>query len=646
MLGGGMETKRSSWGWKSSKKQGLGLNRTIGLVASAFGGAPVGQRLREETPKWWAPPLAVSERADAFDSMHTARSRALEQVHDLVQRNAAALSAGGGTASVVAFERALFDVRRSRYVTPPYLAVLQANAASGDGGGAATGGRTRTFRQQQEQLLAALERGETAIPGLGLLSPSAAASLASSLATGLKGNAGYGDEWWDDEEYGEEDGDEWWPDGDGEGADSDGRTDGAHQEGASHGAAGKGAGAASHLGTGTQDGQAHGKGQGKGKGGGRGGGRGGRGRGRGRGARRDQSGASTDDEGDDTEGGGRGRGKRRGQPPQKPKFDPLGKGSIWAPRAKEADARSLYDTEEVEFKRFKHDWNRVLELGIGKLIVRMDDDGDLDVNDDGVADEIEESMEVMWEYHGLLYTIFAFYAATADETQYIYLNQWSQFINDCGLASNKSKFCKKSDMDRLFIAVDTKASMVAAAQKKEAEAMRMRKPPRSSSPTSWTGSSPSPHGARSSSPSPDGRTSPDQDRPGSPVQVVAVQATQVVADFKKKALSRVEFLACIVHVAVNKASARARATTTATRQRACTCDARELPQTCPRAKGPFPSAHVPLCLFPIVHTQRSSFRLRPSAFPTRAPVGCACVHLSLRHARARRSTSCPRRSRT
>ena len=159
-------------------------------------------------------------------------------------------------------------------------------------------------------------------------------------------------------------------------------------------------------------------------------------------------------------------------------------------------------------------------------------------------------MEVIWEHHGLLYTVFAFYAATADETQYVFLNQWSQFINDCGLASNKSKFCKKSDMDRLFIAVDTKASMVAAAQKKEAEEVLAGRKPRSSSP--------SPTG-RSSSPTPDGygagRKSPDAD--SSPVQVVAVQATQVVADDKKKALSRVEFLACIVHVAVNKARSAA-----------------------------------------------------------------------------------------
>lgn len=106
-------------------------------------------------------------------------------------------------------------------------------------------------------------------------------------------------------------------------------------------------------------------------------------------------------------------------------------------------------------------------------------------------------------------------------------------------------------MDRLFIAVDTKASMVAAAQKKEAEEVLAGRKPRTISP-SVSNSSPSPTG-HSSSPSPDGlhgRNSPETD--GSPVQVVAVQSTQVVADDKKKALSRVEFLACIVHLAVNK----------------------------------------------------------------------------------------------
>ena len=58
---------------------------------------------------------------------------------------------------------------------------------------------------------------------------------------------------------------------------------------------------------------------------------------------------------------------------QKPPFDVFK--SIWAPRAKWADSKDVYDTEDVEMRRFQGDWRRALDLGIGRHIMRIDDDG-------------------------------------------------------------------------------------------------------------------------------------------------------------------------------------------------------------------------------------------------------------------------------
>ena len=56
--------------------------------------------------------------------------------------------------------------------------------------------------------------------------------------------------------------------------------------------------------------------------------------------------------------------------------------------------------------------------------------------------------------------IFTYYATrTADEHSRgdigaIGFNQWSYFVSDFGLVSKASKFCKRADMDRLFLAID------------------------------------------------------------------------------------------------------------------------------------------------------------------------------------------------
>lgn len=131
--------------------------------------------------------------------------------------------------------------------------------------------------------------------------------------------------------------------------------------------------------------------------------------------------------------------------------------SIWAPRKLWSDSRDFLDTEEVERRKFDVIWQTARDQqGIDKLIMRNDDDGAVDADGDGTPDEVEEVADVLWEFHDLLFCLFDFYCGCGSNLLSMALNQWSEFIEDCHLVTKKSKYCKKADMDRLFIAVDAR----------------------------------------------------------------------------------------------------------------------------------------------------------------------------------------------
>ena len=56
----------------------------------------------------------------------------------------------------------------------------------------------------------------------------------------------------------------------------------------------------------------------------------------------------------------------------------------------------------------------------------------------------------------LYVSIFEYYASIDGESVHsISLNEWTTFLDDNGLVDANSKYCKRADMDRLFIVVDT-----------------------------------------------------------------------------------------------------------------------------------------------------------------------------------------------
>ena len=140
---------------------------------------------------------------------------------------------------------------------------------------------------------------------------------------------------------------------------------------------------------------------------------------------------------------------------------------IWQPRAAFADSKDIFDTDEVELKRFNVDWKQACELGLSKLIDKIDDDGGVDADGDGISDEVAETKAVLWDYHDRIVQLFDYYAAVGGSLSSLALNQWSAFVEDFELVVDGSKYCKKSDMDTLFIAVNARSVNYEKAKAKE-----------------------------------------------------------------------------------------------------------------------------------------------------------------------------------
>ena len=126
---------------------------------------------------------------------------------------------------------------------------------------------------------------------------------------------------------------------------------------------------------------------------------------------------------------------------------------VWKPRARWCDARHVFDTDEVEAKRFEIDWVECCELGLEKLIMKRDDEAGQDNDGDGICDEVEEVQESLWDCHDLLAQVFDYYACSSGSSiGTIGLNQWSEIVEDMALEDDQ--FCRKADLDTLFISAN------------------------------------------------------------------------------------------------------------------------------------------------------------------------------------------------
>ena len=132
--------------------------------------------------------------------------------------------------------------------------------------------------------------------------------------------------------------------------------------------------------------------------------------------------------------------------------------TIWGPRANWCDSKDFYDSMEVKQKRFALDWKSAIDsLGLSNLILRSDLDGEgaADEDGDGLAEEVEEVGAVLWSAADLVFRLFTYYASLGDDLFGLSFNEWLMFVDEQKLGDKRSKLCKKRDLERIFIAVDT-----------------------------------------------------------------------------------------------------------------------------------------------------------------------------------------------
>ena len=146
-------------------------------------------------------------------------------------------------------------------------------------------------------------------------------------------------------------------------------------------------------------------------------------------------------------------------------FDPYK--SIWQPRAEWADSRALLDTEDAELRRFTSDWERMLGMGITKVVLRSDDDSAEDADGDGIPDEVVEVQEVLWRNHAMICLLFAYYASQGSNNKLDTLsyNEWNMFVKDQKLVTAASSYTNtQGEIDLLFHDVHASAPHTRARQ--------------------------------------------------------------------------------------------------------------------------------------------------------------------------------------
>ena len=145
--------------------------------------------------------------------------------------------------------------------------------------------------------------------------------------------------------------------------------------------------------------------------------------------------------------------------------------TVWAPRIAWCDARALLDTEEVERQRFDNDWKRVAEdLGTARAIKAAAGGGGGRDRQNKEEEEppdprVEKVREVLWTFRAACAVVFDYYGAVgasggSGDLSFISLNVWNQILIDFSIIDQKSKFLKQSDLDTLFITIDSQANRV------------------------------------------------------------------------------------------------------------------------------------------------------------------------------------------
>lgn len=124
--------------------------------------------------------------------------------------------------------------------------------------------------------------------------------------------------------------------------------------------------------------------------------------------------------------------------------------SIFKPRAKESDARTFHDNEQVMEKMFERDWARACGKEKFTSMMARENKSCKEPKDD--KQMLNEVHDVLLEYYQLWFSAFMYFAAMGSNDPYhMPLNAYTTFLDESMIADSDSQFIKRSDCDTIFI---------------------------------------------------------------------------------------------------------------------------------------------------------------------------------------------------
>mmetsp|Transcript_1620 Transcript_1620/g.4844 ORF Transcript_1620/g.4844 Transcript_1620/m.4844 type:complete len:1055 (+) Transcript_1620:77-3241(+) len=134
--------------------------------------------------------------------------------------------------------------------------------------------------------------------------------------------------------------------------------------------------------------------------------------------------------------------------------------SIWAPRARTSNAKSLYETDEALRKMFHADWEFSRQgHGLEDMISRVEGSWS-DSDGNGIDDSIDNAREALCKHVRLFYGAFDTYAVLFSETSTrqgefdvfnITFNAWMEFARECQLVGERLKM---RDLEIIWVQVN------------------------------------------------------------------------------------------------------------------------------------------------------------------------------------------------
>ena len=198
-----------------------------------------------------------------------------------------------------------------------------------------------------------------------------------------------------------------------------------------------------------------------------------------------------------------------------------------------SDSGSFLDTEEMYGRALDLDWGRALRAhGLAAFILKhsgvgADDEGrsardgpQSAEGEDLERQEIWEVRAVLWEHHTLIYKTFDAYSSVGSaDFSHVSNNAYQKFVEDAKLSDKRSKSCNKTSLDQLFLMVN--------------QVERKNIKPKAE------------NALRGAAPSSPGKA---------PKLTKEQQEEQALneADYDTRALNRMEWLQCLVRIAIMK----------------------------------------------------------------------------------------------